>query len=184
MNEFIGVVKLFGGLYEPKNWMYCDGRLLPISQYNSLFSIIGTTYGGNGTTTFALPNLNQNQLVPAHPNKGGFPGRVNLVEGQIVGEKEHTLTINELPHHNHSITTSAADAISPFPEANMFLAKQGDDSSGSFVANNVYNNGALDTALSQVTVWENGGGQAHNNMGPTLSMSYIICVFGVYPPHQ
>lgn len=160
-NPFLGELRIFGFNFPPKGWSFCNGQLLSINQNQALFSLLGTTYGGNGTTTFGLPNLQGR--VPVHHGQG-------LNQGDTGGEVNHTLLINEMPTHTHQPmgTTSAP-------------------SSGS-VANNVWCQNSASTyaaspnvAMNPQSIVAAGGNQPHNNMSPYLTLSFCIALQGIFP---
>lgn len=176
MEGYIAEIRLFAGNFAPRGWAFCNGQILSIAQNTALFSLLGTTYGGNGQTTFALPDLRGRTAVG--PGQGpGLPA-VNL--GQVAGEPNHTLIITEMPAHNHAtqVTTNAntnAGDVSVPTNAIWSSSESGAP----------YVTGAGNTAMSpsavQVTVGIAGGSQPHNNMQPYLGMNYIICMEGIYP---
>ena len=164
---FIGEIKLFAGNFAPRGWALCDGQLLPISSNSALFSILGTTYGGDGRTTFALPELRGR--VPVHPGTG--PGLSNYRLGQKSGAETNTLTANNMPAHSHNINqASAAEGDSNVPAGNL-LART-DARSYTSTGPAVATGGATDNA---------GGGQAVNNIQPYQAVNYIIALNGIYP---
>ena len=168
MEGTIGEIRMFAGNFAPRNWALCQGQLLPISQNTALFSILGTTYGGNGQTTFALPDFRGR--VPVGQGQG--PGLPSVQLGEVGGEWSHTLTVNEMPAHNHVATapgSSAATSKSPSGAAPAFTA------SGSSYGP------AADLAMIPGTIGNTGGSQPHPNVQPYLGMNFIICLFGVYP---
>jgi microcystin-dependent protein len=158
---FISEIKIVTWNFPPKGWAFCNGQLLPINQNQALFSLLGTTYGGDGRTTFALPNL---QGRTAIHNGQGF------TLGQAGGEQNHTLTIGEMPPHTHAAyaTTSASDSYEP---TNNYLG----------AADNMYAPAADLTAIHQSTVSTVGAGQPHNNMQPYLVLNFIIALQGIFP---
>lgn len=166
-------VSVFGGNFAPRGWAFCDGQLLPISQYNALFSLLGTMYGGDGRTTFALPDLRGR--VPLH--KGTGPGLPNHNLGQKGGRPSVTLTEAEVPPHSHTATlhgeTAAGDKGSPL--GNMLAGT----TSKPYAAPNTNDNIAM--APDSVTVANAGGGQSFDNMNPYLGLNFIIALTGVYP---
>ena len=178
MDEFIGIIKIFGGNFAPQGWAICQGQLLSIAQNSALFSILGTTYGGDGVQNFALPDLRGRAPI-------GFaqgPGLSNYIQGQISGAEQVTMTLNNMPSHNHAITGSVkiptndsnADAESPdgaylgTPEKSIYSS-----STNGFAADAV--TGGLGTAAA-------GGSQPFPIIQPVLAMNYIICLQGMYPP--
>ncbi len=169
---FIGEVRIFAGNYAPRGWALCDGQLLSISQNTALFSLLGTYYGGDGTTTFALPDLRGRVVV--HPGNG--PGLSNRQIGEKGGSETNTLTLNQIPAHSHTAT-----ATNPVfnDEANT------DDPTGKYPAvsgENMYSDQTSgDGVLPQVTIGNSGGGQPVNNMQPFIGINYIICLQGIYP---
>lgn len=163
---FIGEIRLFAGNFAPRGWAFCDGQLLPIAQNQALFSIIGTTYGGDGRTTFALPDLRGR--APIHAGSG--PGLTPRVLGARGGEEQVTLTESQLPQHTHSLMASTAKADTKTP-------------TGEVLGGNTKNYTApptnVDTDISSIGIA--GEGQAHNNMQPYLTLNYIIALQGIYP---
>lgn len=158
---FLGEIKIFSFNFPPKGWAFCNGQLLPINQNQALFAILGTTYGGNGTTTFALPNLQAR--VPMHVGNG-----INL--GQVGGEASHTLTIQELAQHTH-IPSSGGAASSPDPANSL----PGQNASQSFYA------AAPNTTMNLQDIQPAGGSQPHNNMSPYLVLVFCIALQGIFP---
>jgi microcystin-dependent protein len=157
---FIGEIKVISWNFPPKGWAFCNGQLLPINQNQALFSLLGTTYGGDGRLTFGLPNLQGR--VPVHAG-GGF------VLGETGGETSHTLNLSELPAHTHLVTTGgAADQNSP---ANAYVAPS---ARAGFAAtpNGVLLAGSVSTL---------GGGQAHENLSPYLVLNFVIALQGIFP---
>jgi microcystin-dependent protein len=166
---FIGQIMIFGGNFPPKGWAFCDGSLLPIAQNSALFSILGVMYGGNGTTTFALPDLRGR--VPIGMGQG--LGLSNYVEGQAGGQEFHTLVANEIPVHTHAVTVSVSN------EANTPQNRPGGNVLG---AANIYDLPAsADASLGGVSAGAAGGNQPHENRQPYLAVNYIIALVGIYP---
>lgn len=167
---FIAEIRIFAGNFAPRSWAFCNGQLLPIAQNTALFSLIGTTYGGDGRTTTALPNLQGK--APMHPGRG--PGLTVRQLGQTGGSETVTLSEAQMPSHNHSLLASSAPGTSFSPTSTAYLARS--------VGGNVYDsNDNLDNALNNGTLENVGGGQAHNNMQPFLAINYIIALQGLYP---
>lgn len=167
MEPFIGQILMFAGNFAPRGWALCDGQLLPISQHQALFSILGTIYGGDGRTTFALPDLRGR--APIHAGTG--PGLTSRRLGEKGGAESVALGVNEMPAHGHTFRALSCDGNSADPGGNV-LAKI----KGGFESND-----KPDTDLSADTITSSGGGKAHNNMPPYLAMNYIIALQGVYP---
>ena len=166
MEPFIAQIMLFGGNFAPRGWAFCDGQLLPISSNSALFSILGTSYGGDGRTTFALPDLRGR--APIHAGAG--PGLTPRVIGQTVGAEDVTLQANQIPPHNHSfnVTNAAADNARP---------------SGDYIArSNIYSaDVSSPVQLAEGSIGMAGGGFAHENMQPSLVINYIIALQGIFP---
>lgn len=166
-DPFIGQIKLFGFNFSPRMYAFCNGQLLPIAQNQALFSLLGTTYGGNGQTTFGLPNLQGRAAL--HFGQG--PGLANYAEGQTSGEENHTLATGEMPAHNHPVLTSANSADQTYPPNNLW-ANAGSSPGFINAAGGVMNAGTIANA---------GGSQGHNNMQPYLALNYCIALQGIFP---
>lgn len=177
MDELIGTIKLFAGTFAPRGFMYCAGQLLPISQNAALFSIIGTTYGGDGRTTFALPDLRDR--VPVGAGMGNGNVGLNARLGQQGGQVTHTLTAAEMPNHSHGVVASNANASISAPVNGASIAKPGSVDGRTFNETLGFNTDAPNTELHPTGA--SGGSQAHNNMQPYVGLSYIICVNGIFP---
>ncbi len=173
---FIGSIVLFAGNYAPRNWAFCNGQLLSIAQNTALFSIIGTTYGGDGQTTFALPDLRGR--VPLHFGSG--PGLTPRSMGESAGYESVTLTQAQMPAHNH-IVASVSHANE---EANT------EDPSNNFPAGGnspAFNTGANVTMNANAVTNEvsiAGQSASHTNMPPYLGLNFIICLYGIFPSRQ
>ncbi|MFA8433537.1 MAG: phage tail protein [Marinifilaceae bacterium] len=191
MEGFLGEIRGFGGNFAPENWAYCNGQLLPISQNQALFSILGTTYGGDGRTTFALPDLRGRAPISA----GTGPGLATRGLGSRNGSETNTLYVSQLPGHNHAAawtqtagvatmpaSTDPATSEEPGPNLHMSLAEAGGKSY-------IYGNGIPDTSLQPgtatvtgvVNIGNAGGSQPVNNMQPYLTIHWIICLKGLFP---
>lgn len=168
MEPFIGQIQLFGFNFAPRGWAFCEGQLLAISQYTALFSLLGTTYGGDGRTTFGLPDLRGR--VPIGPGTG--PGLSTYRWGQKGGQERVTLNINEIPSHTHTMmaTTVAGSSSNP---SGMLLAETG-------ALDKEYGTGAL-TAMNNQAIGQMGGNQPHNILQPYLAVYYCIALVGVFP---
>lgn len=169
---FIAEIKMFAGNFAPRNYAFCSGQLIAIAQNTALFSLVGTTYGGNGQTTFALPNLQGR--VPMHPGNG--PGLSPRTLGEQGGTETVTLLTTQIPAHNHPATVvsnaSSGPATDTVPNGN-FLAEGNNYSSSS--------NAQMNANAVQVNVGINGGSQPHQNMQPYLCVNFIIALFGIFP---
>ncbi len=169
---FIAQISMFGGNFAPRNWAFCSGQILSIAQNTALFSLLGTTYGGNGQTTFALPDLRGR--VPIHPGQG--PGLSNYSLGQVGGVENVTLISTQIPAHSHPVTTStnasSGAATDTVPNGN-FLAEGNNYSSSS--------NAQMNADAVQVTVGNTGGSQPHTNIQPYTCISFIIAIQGIFP---
>lgn len=165
---FIAEIRIFAGNFAPRGWAFCNGQLLPVSQNTALFSLIGTTYGGDGRTTTALPNLEGR--APMHPGRG--PGLTDRRLGQSGGVETVTLTEAQLPNHTHALNASVR------------LANQ-DDANAAYPAlapvENLYGDPANLRAMAPSSMDHTGGSQAHNNMQPYLAINFIIALVGLYP---
>lgn len=181
---FIGEIRMFAGNFAPRTWAYCDGQLLSIAQNTALFSILGTTYGGDGRTTFALPDLRGR--TPIGPRRG--PGQPDYRLGQKGGVSTNVLNVTQLPSHTHAATGTVKAAntsgTTNDPTGNVLgLAKTPIDRS-TIANSNVYATTANANMAANgvsITVGNTGNNQAINNMQPYLSINYIICTQGVFP---
>ncbi len=165
---YIGSICMVGFNFAPVGWALCDGSLLPISENDTLFALIGTTYGGDGQNTFALPDLRGR--VPIH--QGTRPGGATYVIGQAAGQESVTLLSNQMPVHNHSLAVNSSGGTSDNPAGNYMASnsegiKQYSNSAG-FNANTA-------------SIGNVGGSQPHNNMPPYLCVNFIIALFGIFP---
>src|SRR4051794_22295228 len=161
MEAFIGQITIFAGNFAPRGWALCNGQLLAIAQNTALFSILGTTYGGNGQTTFALPDLRGR--APVHAGQG--PGLSNYDLGQVGGSESTTLLQTQLPPHTHSVACSSDDATSGDPNGNF----------PSSFTQKIYANAATPNKLMNgAMVGAAGGGQPHNNLQPYSCVNFII----------
>lgn len=159
---FLGQIMMVGFTFAPRGWAMCDGQLLPISQNQALFSLLGTIYGGDGRTTFALPDLRGR--VPVHFGPG-------ITLGSRVGEETHTLSIPEMPAHDHTASASGLPPQEDEPGGNYWA--QSDGASGYAAAG--------DGAMGAGAVSATGGGQGHENMQPYLTINFVIALQGLFP---
>jgi microcystin-dependent protein len=161
---FLAEIRMMGFNFAPRGWALCDGQILPINQNQSLYSLLGTTYGGDGRTTFGLPEMRGRTPIHVGQDDGS-----KFIEGEQGGEETNTLTKDEIPQHKHTVNVSNNDGNAPIPIDNTL---------GGF--NNGYNGGgSLIGLTSEVT--NTGGGQAHNNMQPTLAVNFCIALQGLFP---
>src|SRR6185503_5462462 len=167
---FLGEIKIISWNFPPKGWAFCNGQFLPINQNQALFSILGTTYGGNGQTTFALPDFRGR--APYHFD---FGATMNL--GQAGGEQAHTLSQSEMPAHNHIPMASNTSGNLVFPATISPVASHNIWAISTQNPYQATSNAAMDPAAVSNT----GGSQAHNNMQPYLVMNFIIALIGIFP---
>jgi len=207
MDGYIGELKCFAGTFPPQNWQFCQGQILPISEFEALFSIIGAQFGGDGRANFALPDLRGR--APIGP--GTAPGLLfNRIQGQKGGTESVTLQVGQMPQHNHSITNTSSTQTSGLTVGGSATIKcnnspgSSQNPSGNFPAatsrggDTIYSNSSLDSMAPgavglnlnvqgnvdvtvQSTCADTGGGQAHENMPPWACINFIICVNGIYP---
>ncbi len=167
---FIAEIRIFAGNFAPRGWAFCNGQLLPISQNTALFSLIGTTYGGDGRTTTALPNLKGR--APMHPGRG--PGLTPRRLGEREGTETITLAESQMPQHNHSLMAANVPASVNTPSNMTALARSANGSS--------YNQGGTaDATMDTGALIGLGGSQQHNNLQPYLTLNFIIALVGLYP---
>ena len=192
MEGYIGEIKLFAGNFAPRYWVFCSGELLAVSQFESLFAIIGNTYGGDGKTTFAVPDLRGRAVMGVGTGIGLTPRSL----GSHVGHENITLNTNEIPAHRHQaamsdgkadLYTSANPGRSETPSENDAISADGGGAAFIYgpgpadvkmVSTSVQNvSGTITTALT-------GGNQSHDNMQPSLALNYIICYKGIFPSRE
>jgi len=169
-SPFVGEVRAFAGNFAPLGWALCNGQLLSISQNTALFSLLGTTYGGNGQTTFALPDLRGR--VPIQPGQG--PGLSDRQLGEVGGAENQTLTPAQIPAHGHGFAASTANGLSDSPTGGV--PARTPSAIPQYAA-------AANADLAAGAVGASGGDQPHNNMQPYLAVTYIIALQGIYPSH-
>ncbi len=160
---FLAEIRIVGFNFAPRGWALCDGQILPISQNQSLFSLLGTTYGGDGRTSFGLPDLRGR--TPIHVGDGHQ-------QGQKSGEENHSLTVAEIPQHDHTAQGSSDQATSPVPTNNVLA-----DSA----PNEIFHTPTNLLSLHSGTTANAGGGQGHNNMQPYLVLNFVIALRGLFP---
>lgn len=165
---YVGEIRIFAGNFAPAGWMFCEGQLLPISENETLFQLIGTTYGGDGQETFSLPDLRGR--LPLHQGQG--PGLGNYILAETGGAEEVTLTVNQIPAHTHAMlgSTSPGSQASPvgfIPAASNTVS--------------LYKAAAPTAAMANEVILPIGGSQPHSNFQPYLCLDFIISLFGIFP---
>lgn len=160
---YVGEVRMFAGNFAPAGWMFCEGQLLPISEYETLFNLIGTTYGGDGQSTFALPDLRGR--IPLHFGNG-------FTLAETGGVETVTLTVSQIPAHSHPLLASTSPANSNTPALTV-LAES--------ATINTYIQDVTNSNMSPAAVTSIGGSQPHNNFQPYLCVDFIISLFGIFP---
>jgi microcystin-dependent protein len=175
MEPFLGQIMMFAGNFAPVGWALCNGQLMSIAQNTALFSLLGTTYGGDGVTTFALPNLQGR--VPLHWGTG--PGLSSYDLGEVTGSENVTLLITQIPAHTHVATASNAAAAQADPAGNVWAVPV--DSTGT--PGTGFNPPPANAALSPTAIGLAGGSQPHTNIQPILAVTFIIATEGIYPSH-
>jgi microcystin-dependent protein len=169
---FLGEIRMFAGNFAPKGWAFCNGQVLSIAQNTALFSILGTTYGGNGQTTFALPELQGR--VPMHWGQG--PGLTPRTLGESSGSESVTLVSTQIPAHTHSLSASSTQGDQPSPDGNVPAVTV--DTNGQLL--NGYS-AVENVRMANTSVGLYGGSQPHENMQPYQCVSFIIALEGIYP---
>ncbi len=166
---YVGEIRMFGGTFAPVGWLFCEGQQLPISENETLYQLIGTTYGGDGQETFNLPNLTAR--IPIHFGNG--PDGLSYPIAQAAGTQEETLTTQQTPVHNHAALASQNPGASKNPSgqmlglsANILLYVEGDDPN---------------TPMNAQVITPTGGSQPHSNLMPYLCINYIISLYGIFP---
>lgn len=171
---FLGEIRIFTGNYAPVGWAFCNGQLLLISQYTALFSLLGTMYGGNGTSTFALPNLAG--CAPMH--QGAGPGLTTRSVGEETGEVSVTLTKENMPIHTHQVMATPTQGTSGSPSANVFAEAISGGKHGVQIP--LYTS-QPNASMHAEALANTGGSLPHNNMQPYLGLSFIIALQGEFP---
>jgi microcystin-dependent protein len=167
---YIAELKLISFNFPPKGWVFCDGQILQINQNQALFSLLGTTYGGNGQTTFQLPNLQGR--IPIHFGNG-------LIQGQVGGEESHTLTISEVPAHTHPLTATSDNADSTKPTGHKLAATVSPPTGPTLT---IYENSGNNLVpMAPASIPNRGGSQPHENRQPYLVLNWIIALQGIFP---
>jgi len=165
---FVGEIRMFAGNFAPRGWAFCDGQLLAVSQNDALFSLLGTIYGGDGRTTFGLPDLRGR--IPIHAGEG--PGLSLRRLGSKSGAEKVTLTVNQLPSHTHPMKASSDPAVVPNPQGAML---------GTSNVIELYSGDPADSNMSTNAITAVGGSRSHTNLMPYLCIHFIIALVGIYP---
>jgi microcystin-dependent protein len=160
---YVGEIRMFAGNFAPAGWMFCEGQLLPISENETLFQLIGTTYGGDGESTFALPDLRGR--IPIHQGNG-------FILAETGGAEEITLTVSQIPAHSHPLLASTAGGNINFPGGNL---------TGESAAVKIYISDPPNGNMSPSAIGPVGGSQPHTNFQPYLCVDFIISLFGIFP---
>jgi microcystin-dependent protein len=160
---YVGEIRMFAGNFAPAGWMFCEGQLLPISENETLFQLIGTTYGGDGQSTFALPDLRGR--IPIHQGNG-------FILAETGGAEEITLTVNQIPAHSHPMLATTNPADTPNPQSAL---------PGTGLLSQLYYADTPDGNLAPQMVSPVGGSQPHTNFQPYLCVNFIISLFGLFP---
>ena len=166
---YVGEIRMFAGNFAPAGWNFCDGSLIAISENDTLVNLIGTTYGGDGQSTFALPNLASR--VPIHMGTG--PDGTTYQQGEMAGTEQETLTVQTIPNHTHPLTASTNAGADATPVGNVLSATSGGIA--------LYYEGGVDANMNAQSITATGGSQPHENTQPFLCINFIISLFGIYP---
>ena len=160
---YVGEIRMFAGNFAPAGWMFCEGQLLPISENETLFQLIGTTYGGDGESTFALPDMRGR--IPIHQGNG-------IILAETGGAEEINLTVNQIPGHTHPLIGSATNGSQAFPAGNVLASSTVITPYAPETPNGV---------MAQTAITSVGGSQSHTNFQPYLCVDFIISLFGIFP---
>ena len=174
-DPFVAEIRIFPFNFAPKGWAFCDGQILPLSQNTALFSLLGTTYGGNGQSTFALPNLQGS--VPMHAGSSQGPGLSSHFEGESSGTETVTLLESEMPAHNHPLKANTSTATKSLPSNNSFAK-------GASMTPYLAPAGAPTVPMAPQAITSSGSGLPHNNLMPYLTLNFCIALQGVFPPRS
>jgi microcystin-dependent protein len=165
-NPYVGEIRMAGFNFQPVGWAFCDGRSMPISEYEVLFNLLGTTYGGDGVTTFNLPDLRGR--IPFH--QGTSRGNTTVI-GQLSGSETVTLVPTQIPLHTHTLPANTAAGSQPSPSGGLWAASSLDE----------FSTEAATHTMTPGSITSTGGSQPHDNMPPFLVVNFIISLFGIYP---
>jgi microcystin-dependent protein len=167
---YIGQIQQFGFNFAPRNWAFCNGATIAISQNEALFSILGTTYGGNGTTTFGLPNTQDRSVM----NWGQGTGLTNYTLGEVAGADSVTLTTAEMPTHNHTLYATGGSAAELTPTQNGWFGIIA-------LPGKLFSTAAVNTQMSPNQLMKSGGSQPHENDQPYIGTNFCVALFGIFP---
>ena len=176
-SPFVAEIRIFPYNFAPTGWAFCAGQLMPISQNTALFSLLGTTYGGDGKSTFALPNLQGS----APMQQGQGPGLSDRILGETGGSQDVTLITSEMPAHTHVINADTGFASTPDPNQAIYMRANFDDGMGHTGGVQVYSNVAPNTLMNPLSLAIAGSSFPHNNMMPSLGVNFCIALQGVFP---
>lgn len=171
MDGYIAQILLFAGNFAPRNWSFCNGQILNINTNTALFSLLGTTYGGNGMTTFGLPDLRGRVVVGA----GQGPGLSNIQLGQMSGTESITLNLTQIPSHSHQLTGSTLVGSTSVPTGSLLA------NTGTLDKEYTSTSGAANVAMNAASIGNAGGSQPFSIRNPYLGLNYIICLSGTFP---
>ncbi|HEY4358052.1 MAG TPA: tail fiber protein [Acidobacteriaceae bacterium] len=177
-DQYLGEIRMVGFNFAPQGWAFCNGQIMSIQQNTALFSLLGTTYGGNGQTTFALPNLQSR--VPIHWGQG--PGLSNYDWGQTAGVEGVQLTTQQMPQHNHlmAVNGAGASASSATPAGNVLA----NTAARGIPGTSIYAAGSDGSTMLATAISFSGSSGAHTNIQPYLAVTFIIALVGIYPPRN
>ncbi|MFE4569846.1 phage tail protein [Paenibacillus chitinolyticus] len=178
-DAYLGEIRIFAGNFAPRGWALCNGQLMPVSQNSALFAILGIQYGGDGKTTFALPNL----MGKAPMHQGAGQGLTPRVVGQSVGSPAVTLLTTGIPSHTHIPQSVNAAGSETNPTGNFWAQSPPEGRPGRETQRNLYDP-TPNVQMNPLNISVTGGSQPHNNMQPYLAMNFIICLSGEFPPKQ
>ena len=175
---YLGEIRMVGFNFAPRGWAFCEGQILPINQNQALFSLLGTVYGGDGRTSFGLPDLRGRVAVHA----GDGPGLTSRRQGQKFGQENHTLTVNEMPSHNHSLQLSDTAGTGAIGNGKALANIVGDDDGSGTTGDKLYSPAAFTgKKLASGQLFPTGGSQLHSNTQPYIAIYQCIALVGVFP---
>lgn len=177
MEPFIGQITMVGFNFAPRGWAMCNGQLLPIVQNQALFSLLGTMYGGDGITTFGLPDLRGRCAI----GMGQGAGLSSYAQGEMAGVENVTLISTQMPSHTHQLMASSANGTVSDPKNAVIANNQVTIERGNTVSGSAFNPGPVNATMNPQTIQPAGGNQPHENRQPYIAMNYIIALEGVYP---